>query len=772
MNQTGLKVAGSEPIDNLTYRYADNSNKLIAVTDGIKTDNKLGDFTDKNTTGDDYAYDTNGNMIMDKNKNITNITYNYMNLPVKITFSPPGGGGNGGGTITYTYDALGNKLKKTTQENNVTVVYNKVNYTTNIITETSYVGNFVYASKTYSNTALNVLNEPETLQFFGHEEGRVRPVYAKGTRQINSFAYDYFLKDHLGNVRMVLTDEKRTDTYPTATLEGNINGTAKPDAIAVEKDYYDINTANVVYKSEATGITNYTNTNGIDNPNPNSATASSSDKVYKLQATAAGGVTGLGFTAKVMSGDKINIFAKSYYFQNNASQVNYNIPAATILAGLVGGNAVAAGKATVAQLSGNTAITQSVTEALQNTNRNNNGTVQTPKAYINYILFDEQFKVVKCNFSRVGSANTVKDHYSDLQNIPVDKNGYLYVYCSNESPVAVYFDNLQVTHTRGPILEENHYYPFGLQMAGISSKAAQFGQPENHYKYNGKEEQRKEFSDGSGLELYDYGARNYDAQIGRWNGIDPLSERMRRYTPYNYCFNNPIAFVDYDGMAPKWNGKYGNESGYYDDETGESVDWNKIWTDIDKNGVAIEIDYGRAREEREYLEHLYEEQWLNSIIYGRGPSSLFSPNIEGGALSARSFVFTKMTSNMYEAGVSGLFFDLHIRTGYFTEDIRHIEFSNLFVDFPISTKGGRIFSPLEAAVISAGAFNNAALSLALELKFLPEATLRALSNSQIQTKFISSATFFLSNKIQAGGIVTKNQYGKNTIITSAVWGRK
>jgi RHS repeat-associated protein len=567
VQQYGLKLNASPLVDDLRYTYQNGgrSNKLQNVID--RTNNltaKLGDFTTtnlhpqyslkQNTLTDpntifDYSYDDNGNLKFDNNKNIVNgannaIEYNHLNSPTKVFVSS-----GAKGTIEYVYDASGKKLKK--------IVTDYTTANKKIITSTTYIGGFVYESKqtiTLPSGPADPNDYTDRLLYFGHETGRIR---LNETLAANPFSFDYFIKDNLGNIRMVLTDEQQKDIYPAATLEGDINTNTTP--VGYEKTFYTINSSNIADNSEALGISNtpniYTNNNGISNPYPqnnsgNTTVNNNSQKLYRLIADGTGGQTGLGIVLKVMSGDKIDILGKSYFYDNNTGLQNYQIPVSGITAGLFGAPRSSAGSKgiTATDINNESVLASLISTFLTDPNRNNNGVAATPKAYINWILFDENFKMVAGNFSRVGSAGLVKNHFNDpqLQGIPVTKSGFLYVYVSNESPVKVFFDNLQVVHTRGAVLEENHYYPFGLVMSGISSKAA--GKIENFYKYNGKEIQKNELSDGSGLDWYDYGMREYDAQIGRFFRIDPIAEKFTCLTPYQYASNDPIANIDIDGL--------------------------------------------------------------------------------------------------------------------------------------------------------------------------------------------------------------------------------
>jgi RHS repeat-associated protein len=510
MKQRGWKLTGSATIDSLSYNYIANSNKLLNVIDGLNdATTRLGDFRtstlhpysgSKTSSTVDYSYDDNGNMVKDLNKDLVtyaggnSVVYNYLNLPQSITVR---GASADKGTIEYTYDAAGNKLKKVTTEGSN-------------VTTTLYQGGAVYIN--------------DTLQFIGQEEGRIRFEYSNPhtcSSTSNRFLFDYFIKDHLGNIRMVLTEQKEDICYIAATVEDG--------SYTTEQNIYDIVDGRRIAKA-TTGATQ----------------SSFGSKLYRTHGGNTGEKTGLGAVLKVMSGDQIKITCESYYTMPGGGPGSPLTMAVTdLLTSFTGGSAIIANKGSVStsDISGIGSNNSDIGNFISNNNPGSNNA----KAFVNYILFDDQMKYVSSGADPVNAGGGYKLHDYFINNpISVAKSGYIYIFVSNESNLPVYFDNLAITHTPGVILEENSYYPFGLVQAGISSKAMTII-IKNRYKYNGKELQNGEFADDTGLELEDYGARMYDPQIGRWHTQDPLAFKYFAFTPYNYVADNPIIFLDPDG---------------------------------------------------------------------------------------------------------------------------------------------------------------------------------------------------------------------------------
>jgi len=143
-----------------------------------------------------------------------------------------------------------------------------------------------------------------------------------------------------------------------------------------------------------------------------------------------------------------------------------------------------------------------------------------------------------------------------------EREEYVYNYTDHLGNVRVsYFHN----GTGIEVLEENNYYPFGLKHVGYNALT---GNPSYQYKYNGKELQE--------TGMYDYGARFYMPDIGRWGVVDPLSEKYRRHSTYAYAVNNPIRFIDPDGMQV-WPPEGGSDGQTWSDDDGDFVNQNGTW---------------------------------------------------------------------------------------------------------------------------------------------------------------------------------------------------
>ena len=192
---------------------------------------------------------------------------------------------------------------------------------------------------------------------------------------------------------------------------------------------------------------------------------------------------------------------------------------------------------------------------------------------------------------KIGSTTTTTDYCGNVvyengtQKLLLTEEGYVTL---ADSKYHYYLkdhqgNNRVVISSTGTVEETNHYYPFGGVFAATNNV-----QP---YKYNGKE-----FDSKNGLNWYDYGARHYDATLGRFVTVDPLAEQDYAVSPYTYCGNNPILRIDKDGRI--WETVWDVGNMLYDAGAaiaahlrGDHVSAQSHWVDLGMDAAAAIVPF-------------------------------------------------------------------------------------------------------------------------------------------------------------------------------------
>jgi RHS repeat-associated protein len=452
-------------------------------------------------------------------------TLDPMDLKQIITLHIDGLTFTNGNRIVYTYDAAGIKLKKEVFEGNGT-------------TTTYYHGSLQFVEKEGYDTPEE--NHARMLDFIMTDEGRAVP----GT-SVGDYDYEYFLKDHLGNTRAVVTTADNAHTF-TADMETedpegfeNVNETRHQDALYNR-------TPNGSYMSYL-------------NPMEN------------------GHVVGPALSLKVQPGDSVKMEA---YVQYNGSVSTGNTVegVASAIAGAFGYAGTAETQYILDVFNGAFAAA-SLLEGYDD---------NYPRIYLQYLHFDEHFGLIDYGYQQVGYG-TLEGSWEKLSHQQlVTEEGYYYIYVVNESEdnIDAFFDDISVEHIESKVALLADYYPFGMQIKQTSTDVTN---PLANKYLHGRKEIQSEF----GLNWYDYWARRYDPSLGRWGSLDPVSLIYNSNSPYHYVRNNPVRYYDLlglmdQGLLDQWekddlesngfnyNAVKGDQNYVYQDEEGNRIRKNQI----------------------------------------------------------------------------------------------------------------------------------------------------------------------------------------------------
>jgi RHS repeat-associated protein len=482
-------------VDQLAYTY--QGNRLIAVDDTI-TGNALvrsadyhgaatslaGDFLEKTSyrqTGQvEYGYDANGSLTNDANKGITQIRYNFLNLPELVKFTDQD-------YLEFRYAANGQKVAKRVFQAGKPMV------------QTDYLNGYQY--------------ESDSLRFFAHAEGRVLRFVSPTSGQVR-YEREYTIKDHLGNLRLAY--RRGLPTAYTATLE-----TTPADRATQEEQQWD----------QQSLVSTRTQVNTL---------ARTGSYVARLNA-AAGKPIGPLKLLSVQKGDTVMITAPGYYPQRVSSGSSYAFSLLSYVAQLVKAGPAPAPAGDLNKplkplpfLNVSLAVVPALSPI--------SGGV--PKGYVRLLAFNQDSVLISSQTRQLSTLASTG--YEELKlSLIAPATGYMEAYVGNESEVDVYFDDVTLNYRPGLQIQENQYDPWGLNLAGLDY-ATSSTQTLNKYQFNSKEQQND-----LSLHWVDYGARMYDPQLGKWHSVDPLAEISRKYSVYSYVLDNPMRFIDPDGMRWK-----------------------------------------------------------------------------------------------------------------------------------------------------------------------------------------------------------------------------
>ncbi|MFN9499932.1 MAG: RHS repeat-associated core domain-containing protein, partial [Chryseotalea sp.] len=530
---------GQENQKVYTYEY-DKSNRLLQAA--YKKRGTTGWNKELNNLNETITYDDNGNIkTLSRNTykhtitttsgipfgnyesiSMDNLTYTYSstmgNRLEKVEDAVAGNNGfinSANSTIEYTYSNNGSvtsDLNKGIQ----TIVYNDLGKPQTITFTDGRTINYLYSGNglklktttvvagqtTIQDYCENFIYVNQNLSFFGIPEGR---VVKKG----NNYEYQYSIADHQGNTRVVFTSAPASTFSATANFES-------PTADATE--FLNIPTSSPY-------LVSFTAANNTP----------AGIKVVRLNQNFN---VGPAKSLKVYPGDKVEMEVWCYH-ENSTGWGNTAISTSAFiaqLAGAFGGVSGASGESGRIYSGVNEAYGGGATGTQANGDTN-------PSAYLNYIVFDENYKFLKMNYIAVPASAFYNKQKISLPAVDIQKTGYVFVYLSYnaQSNNYVNFDDFKITHTKTQVIQYNEYYPFGLQANSSWTKDGE----SNAYLYNGGSELNNTTS------YYETTFRSYDQTLGRFMQIDPLANSFANQTSYNFANNDPVYWNDPTGACPE-----------------------------------------------------------------------------------------------------------------------------------------------------------------------------------------------------------------------------